>query len=135
VTVFYGILHTDTGELEYCIGGHNPPYRVTASGELSTIWEPGGVVVGLLPDSEYETGRLQLAPGDTVFLYTDGVTEAMSAEEKFFGDRRLKEILAGAGGLEPKDAVGRVLGAVREYTSGADQSDDITTMAVRWTGR
>jgi sigma-B regulation protein RsbU (phosphoserine phosphatase) len=135
VTVIYAILHTDTGELEYCIGGHNPPYRVSAAGELSTIWEPGGVVVGLLPESEYETGRLQLAPGDSVFLYTDGVTEAMSAREKFFGERRLKEILAGTGGLPPKETVARVLAEVGEYTSGATQSDDITAMAVRWTGR
>jgi sigma-B regulation protein RsbU (phosphoserine phosphatase) len=134
VTVFYGILHTDTGELEYCIGGHNPPYRVSPSGKLSTIWEPGGVVVGLLPDSEYETGHLQLAPGDSVFLYTDGVTEAMNTEQKFFGERRLKELMAGLGGLEPKDAVGRVLSAVREYAAAADQSDDITVMAIRWTG-
>jgi sigma-B regulation protein RsbU (phosphoserine phosphatase) len=135
VTVFYGILHTDTGELEFCIGGHNPPYRLSASGEISRIWEPGGVVVGLLPDSEYETGRLQLAPGDTIFLFTDGVTEAMNAEEKFFGERRLKETLAGAAGLPPKETVGRVLGAVGEYTEDATQSDDITTMAVRWMGR
>jgi sigma-B regulation protein RsbU (phosphoserine phosphatase) len=134
VTVFYGILHTDTGELEFCIGGHNPPYRVSSSGELSRIWEPGGVVVGLLPDSEYETGRVQLAPGDTVFLYTDGVTEALSAEEKFFGERRLKELLTAAGGVKPKEGVGRVLRAVAEFTSGAEQSDDITAMAVRWNG-
>src|SRR5699024_874867 len=134
VTVFYGILHTDTGELEFCIGGHNPPYRVSATGELSRVWEPGGVVVGLLPDSEYQTGRLQLAAGDSIFLYTDGVTEALNPEEKFFGERRLKELLAAAGGVEPKEAVGRVLRAVSEFTSGADQSDDITAMAVRWTG-
>lgn len=134
VTVFYGILHTDTGELEYCIGGHNPPYRIASSGKLSTIWEPGGVVVGLLPDSEYETGRVQLERGDSVFLFTDGVTEALNAEEKFFSERRLKEVLAATGGVEPKESVSRVLRAVAEFTAGADQSDDITAMAVRWTG-
>src|SRR3954453_22252536 len=128
VTVFYGILHIDTGELEFCIGGHNPPYRISSSGELSTVWDPGGVVVGLLPDSEYETGRIQLAPGDSIFLYTDGVTEAMSTGEKFFGERRLKEVLAGAAGAEPREAVARILAAVAEFTAGAVQSDDITAM-------
>jgi sigma-B regulation protein RsbU (phosphoserine phosphatase) len=132
VTAFYGVLHTGTGLLEFCIGGHNPPYRISASGDLERIWEPGGTVIGLLPDSDYETGRVQLAPGDAVFLYTDGVTEAMSTEGRFFGERRLKELL---GPGEPKEIVGRVLEAVAGYTAGAAQSDDITAMCVRWTGR
>jgi phosphoserine phosphatase RsbU/P len=132
VTVFYGILHTDTGDLEFCLGGHNPPYRVSAAGELRAIHEPGGVVVGLLPESEYETGRIQLMPGDSIFLFTDGVTEAMDREEHFYTERRLKELLRASGGLAPKEMARRVLGAVGEYTAGAEQSDDITVMAVRW---
>jgi sigma-B regulation protein RsbU (phosphoserine phosphatase) len=132
VTVFYGILHTDTGELEYCLGGHNPPYRISPAGELKAIQEPGGVVVGLLPDSEYETGRVQLVPGETVFLFTDGVTEALDPQEHFFTERRLREVLAGCGALTPRETVGRVLSAVAEFTAGAPQSDDITVMAVKW---
>ncbi len=132
VTVFYGVLHTDTGELEFCLGGHNPPYRLKAGIGLQPIWEPGGVVVGLLPESEYETGRIQLCHGDAVFLFTDGVTEALNGDERFFGERRLKEILGAAGDVEPKEIVGRVLGAVREYTAEAEQSDDITAMCVKW---
>ncbi len=135
VTVFYGVLHIETGELDFAIGGHNPPYRISADGKLERIWEPGGVVVGLLPESEYETGRLQLAPGESIFLYTDGVTEAMSAEERLFGERRLKQILAEAVGLSPKETIARVLRAVAEHTLGATQSDDITALCVRWSGR
>ncbi len=132
VTVFYGILHTDTGELQFCLGGHNPPYRVSAGGELQSIHDPGGVVVGLLPESSYETGRVQLAPGDSIFLFTDGVTEAMNQEERFFGERRLKDVLRECGGFPPKETVARVLAAVAEFTAGASQSDDITAMAVKW---
>lgn len=132
VTVFYGILHTDTGALEFCLGGHNPPYRVSPAGELHAIAEPGGVVVGLLPESTYETGRLQLAPGDSVFLFTDGVTEALDAGEHFFGERRLKQVLAECGGLGPQEIVQKVLGAVSEFTAAAPQSDDITAICVRW---
>lgn len=135
VTVFYGILHTDHGVVEYGLGGHNPPYRVSPSGDLAAIDEPGGVVVGLLPESTYETGRVQLAPGEAIFLFTDGVTEAMDPGQHFFTERRLKEILRGCGGLEPKETVARVLGALAEFTAGAPQSDDITTMAVKWNGR
>jgi len=132
VTVFYGILHTDTGELEYCLGGHNPPYRISRSGDLQAIHEPGGVVVGLLPDSEYESGRVQLEPGDSIFLFTDGVTEAMDSEEHFFTERRLKDLLRSSGGLEPKELAQRVLRAVNEFTAAAEQSDDITVMALQW---
>jgi sigma-B regulation protein RsbU (phosphoserine phosphatase) len=90
------------------------------------------VVVGLLPDSTYETGRIQLAPGDSVFLFTDGVTEAMDRGQHFFTDRRLKQVLAECGGLSPRETVRRVLGALADFTAGAPQSDDITAMAVRW---
>jgi phosphoserine phosphatase RsbU/P len=134
VTVFYAILHTGTGLVEYCLGGHNPPYRISTAGALTPIEEPGGVVVGLLPESTYETGSLQLAPGEAIFLFTDGVTEAMDPEQHFYTERRLKQVLAGCGGLEAKDTVRRVLGALGEFTAGAPQSDDITTMAVRWNG-
>jgi phosphoserine phosphatase RsbU/P len=134
VTVFYGILHTDSGLVEYCLGGHNPPYRIPPAGEITPIEEPGGVVVGLLPESTYETGRLQLVPGESIFLFTDGVTEAMNPEQRFYTERRLREVLAQCPGCEPKEAVGRVLHALGEFTAGADQSDDITAMAVRWKG-
>jgi sigma-B regulation protein RsbU (phosphoserine phosphatase) len=134
VTVFHGILHTDTGLLEYAIGGHNPPYYVTHAGELRAIDEPGGVVIGLLPEGWYDTGRLQLAPGDSVFLYTDGVTEAMNAGQHFFGERRLREALAANAALPPRDLVRAALAAVAGYTGGAPQSDDITAMSVKWLG-
>jgi sigma-B regulation protein RsbU (phosphoserine phosphatase) len=134
VTVFYGILHTDTGLVEYGLGGHNPPYRIGSTGELNAIDEPGGVVVGLLPESTYETGRLQLAPGESIFLFTDGVTEAMDPQQHFYTEKRLKEVLRGCGGLAPKETVSRVLAALGEFTAGAPQSDDITAMAVKWNG-
>lgn len=130
VTVFYGILHTGTGEVEYCIGGHNPPYRV--SDAITAIEEPGGMVIGLLPEAEYETGKLQLKPGDSIFLFTDGVTEAMNAEERFFGEKRLRQALSEHAQDAPKEAVEAVLSAVGEFTAGAAQSDDITVMALKW---
>ena len=133
VTVFYGILHTRTGELEYGLAGHNPPYRLSASGDLQAIEEPGGVVVGLLKDAAYETGRLQLDPGDSIFLFTDGVTEAMNPEQRFFGERRLREALAPMGSFAPLGVVQSVLAAVAEFTASAPQSDDITAICVRWT--
>ncbi len=135
VTVFYGILDVRTGQLEYAIGGHNPPYLVSPRGPLRAIDEPGGVVIGLLPEGHYETGRLHLAAGDSIFLFTDGVTEAMNQEERFFGERRLKEMLADNVGAPPRRMVRAMLSAVTDFAAGALQSDDITALAVQWTPR
>jgi phosphoserine phosphatase RsbU/P len=135
VTVFYGILHTGTGEVEYCIGGHNPPYRVSPTGELSAIETPAGIVVGLLPSTavEYETGRLRLDAGDTIFLYTDGVTEAMNSGGGFFGERALRKNLSANAALSSQEMLQGVLREVAAFTGDAVQSDDITAMAVKWT--
>ncbi len=137
VTVFYAILHTGTGDVEFCIGGHNPPYRVSSAGEIAAIAEPGGVVVGLLPPSEvrYESGHLRLHGEDAIFLFTDGVTEAMSSDGAFFGERALRRNLSAGAGLSAQEMARSVLGAVTEFTQSAVQSDDITVMAVKWTPR
>ncbi len=137
VTIFYAILDTRTGDVEFCIGGHNPPYRVSTTGEVSAIAEPGGVVVGLLPPSEvsYETGRFRLKAGESIFLFTDGVPEAMNAAGRFFGERALRRLLAECTGAAAKEMTQRVLEAVSEFAAGAVQSDDITAMSVRWTPR
>jgi sigma-B regulation protein RsbU (phosphoserine phosphatase) len=134
VTVFYGILHTGTGEVDYAIGGHNPPYVVRSSGEVAELAEPAGPLVGLLRDLAYETGRITLQPGDSIFLYTDGVTEAEDPEQKFFGERRLRELLHVTGSAGPEATVQAVLAEVERFAAGAPRSDDITTLALRYRG-
>jgi phosphoserine phosphatase RsbU/P len=134
VTVFYGIVDTVTGTLEYCLGGHNPPYLLRRRGETSVIADPAGIVVGLLPPSEleYQTGRLQLERGDSIFLFTDGVPEAMNSEGAFFGERSLRRVLSQCAGLSALQMTQAVLHEVAGFTQGALQSDDITAMAVQW---
>jgi sigma-B regulation protein RsbU (phosphoserine phosphatase) len=134
VTVFYGILHTGTGEVDYAIGGHNPPYVVRSSGEVAELAEPAGPLVGLLRDLAYETGRITLQPGDSIFLYTDGVTEAEDPEQKFFGERRLRELLHVTGSAGPEATVQAVLAEVERFAAGAPRSDDITTLALQYRG-
>jgi sigma-B regulation protein RsbU (phosphoserine phosphatase) len=134
VTAFYAILDIRTGHLDFAIGGHNPPYRVRAGMPPQSIEEPGGPVIGLLPGLEYQTGSIEIAPGESLVLYTDGVTEAQNGDQKFFGERRLRELLASASGASPRETVASLLTAVSEYTAGAAQSDDITVVVLKYAG-
>jgi sigma-B regulation protein RsbU (phosphoserine phosphatase) len=132
VTAFYAILNTRSGRLDYCLAGHNPPYRVLPSGQIEAIEEPGSLVIGLLPDAPYEGGTMWLDPGDTIFLFTDGVTEATSAGGQFFEESQLRNVLAQTGGMLPKTMVETVQSAVACHSKGTTPSDDVTAMAVNW---
>jgi sigma-B regulation protein RsbU (phosphoserine phosphatase) len=133
VTVFYGILHTRSGEMEYCCGGHNPPYLFSAAdGSVTAIEDIGGMVVGAFERAQYETGRMRLHPGDALLLYTDGVTEAEDGRENCFSEERLAAVLARAGTGPVERMIQEVVGEVRAFSGGAAQADDITVMALRY---
>ena len=130
VTIFYGILTPD-GELTYCNAGHNPPLLVGTSGvrRLTT----GGLIVGLFEEAEYEQEVVTMSPGDTLVIFSDGVSEATNSEGTDFGDERLlKCVQACNSDIEPHELVDRVLSRVREFTVGEPQSDDITVLVVRY---
>ncbi len=134
VTVFMGVLDLRDGRLSYCSGGHNPPYRVTPSGEVSPLEGPQGIVLGVFPGSDYGLASVTLGRGDSLVLYTDGVTEAMDGEGRMFGEERLTAFLAGRRGSPPDELCGGLLDEVGRFASGADQSDDITVLALRYGG-
>ena len=132
VTIFYGILSPD-GELTYCNAGHNPPLLVGANGvhRLKT----GGLIVGLFGEATYEQEVVTMSPGDTLITFSDGVSEAADAEGSDFGDERILEcVRACPGGIEPRELIEQVMAAVREFTVGEPQSDDITVLVVRYLG-
>jgi sigma-B regulation protein RsbU (phosphoserine phosphatase) len=133
VTVFYGILHTDTGEIEFSIGGHNPPYLMKPDGVKMVEGNPG-LVVGVLSEATYETGSVRLEPGETIVLYTDGVTEAMDNSEAVFSEEKLELLLGEMQGHPPEDIVRGIVGAVRKHAAGAPQSDDVTVLVLRYRG-
>jgi sigma-B regulation protein RsbU (phosphoserine phosphatase) len=134
VTVFYGVLDTRTGDLEYSNGGHNPPYVVRGEGDVHPLEGTGGIVLGAFDDIHYRAKRAALRPGDGVFLYTDGVTEAMDAEGNLFSDPRLQALLAQHGRASSETITRAVVDEVQRYSASVPQSDDITTMAVRYRG-
>jgi sigma-B regulation protein RsbU (phosphoserine phosphatase) len=135
VTLFYGILDTRSGELAYAIGGHNPPYIVAADGVVRQLPIGNcGTIVGLIEDANYETALCRIAPGESLVLYTDGVTEAMNRAEEFFGEDRLEQFLAARPGADAGRLVSELHAAVEEFAAGTPQSDDITVVALRYLG-
>ena len=134
VTVFYGIVDTRTGEMEYCSGGHNPPYLVSHDGRVKALNGAAGVPLGVIGDFVYHSARLKLSPNDSVFVYTDGVTEALAADGQEFGEKRLEELLPGLSALPPKAMVDTTVEAVQAFAQGVPQADDITCLALRYLG-
>ena len=134
VTLFYGILDPATGEFVYANAGHNPPFVVNRGGEVLALPMTGGMAVGVMPGLPYNEDATTMAPGDTMFLYTDGITEAMNVDEEEFTEARLEAVLADGHAL-PVDAVlTNVTSAVVDFVAGAEQSDDITCIVLRYDG-
>jgi sigma-B regulation protein RsbU (phosphoserine phosphatase) len=134
VTVFYGILNTANGELEYVNAGHNPPYIISPVG-LKTVEMTNGTVLGGIEGFNYHSLKLTLTPGDILYLYTDGVTEAFNRKEELYGDKRLEDLLKMNLGAGFKEIVKITLADVTAFASGRPQSDDITLMAIKFSGR
>jgi sigma-B regulation protein RsbU (phosphoserine phosphatase) len=134
VTVIAGVLDTSTGELVCAAGGHDPPALIPGrEGKPRFVEIDGGPVLGLLEGLDFPTNRLMLAPGDTVVLYTDGVPEALNEDEDFFTGERLLEVLSRLGPSEASRISDTVMSAVKDFAGKAQQSDDITVMALRYT--
>lgn len=134
VTVFCGILDTRTGEVVFANAGHNHPLVMRKSGEVSFIKTVNGLALGVMEEAPYRRETLRLEPGESLFLYTDGVTEAMNPADVLFGDDRLREELQTLAGGGPDSIATAIMEQVKEFASGAPQSDDITVMAVRYKG-
>ncbi|MDD2854719.1 MAG: SpoIIE family protein phosphatase [Desulfuromonadaceae bacterium] len=133
VTVFCAILDTRTGEVRFANAGHNPPLHIESHG-LKYLTMKAGFVLGPIPDSEYETERITMKPGDTLFLYTDGVTEAKNPQSELYGETRLHNALD----IGPRDLLSDMIHNIREdvtaHANGAPQSDDVTLLAIRYKG-
>jgi serine phosphatase RsbU (regulator of sigma subunit) len=132
VTVFYGVINTKTGSVEYSNAGHNLPYLMRVNGEIETVRGTGGMALGVMEGIAFETKRVTLRSGDALFLYTDGITEAMNQDAQLFGDQRLEALLREVNGLPPREILRRALLEVRAFTDGAPQSDDITALALHY---
>jgi sigma-B regulation protein RsbU (phosphoserine phosphatase) len=132
VTVFYGVLDTRSGAFEYSNGGHNSPYLISTDGKVQPLANIGGMLLGALKDMEYTSNVIMLKPGESLFFYTDGVTEAFNKDNEEFQDSRLEQILDNKNSLNTNDLVHHVFENVQAFANGVEQSDDITCLALKY---
>jgi sigma-B regulation protein RsbU (phosphoserine phosphatase) len=131
-TMFFGLLDPE-GALEFVRAGHPTPLLLR-QGEVSELYSTGSFPIGLVDDATFTSTRIQLEPGDTLLLYTDGVTEAEDRERNLFQDGRLKEAFGQQQSSSLKAVQDGILGSVEKFTDGANQSDDVTLLLVRYRG-
>ena len=132
ITLFYGVFDLRNGLFRYSNGGHNPPRLIRSDSRIEELPATQNLVLGVAPGHEYHNGEVRLAPGDTLFLYTDGITEAQNVNDEEFGEERLDAKLAGLGQLAAREIVTTVVAEVRAFAGDAPQSDDITCIAMRF---
>jgi sigma-B regulation protein RsbU (phosphoserine phosphatase) len=131
VTVWAGVLEISTGLLTFANAGHNPPFVRRSDGYFEMVETRPLLALAAMPAIRYEQHQMSLSPGDVIYLYTDGVTEASNEQDLLYGDDRLKAILDKSGGVHPEELLKLVLGDVRGFVGSTPQSDDITMLGVR----
>src|SRR6202047_88492 len=129
-TMFFGILDQD-GEMDYINAGHPSPFLIR-HGVAEEPFTEGSYPVGLVQDAEYVTARVKLEPGDTLILFSDGVTEAMDPGEELYGVPRLREVLTGQSECALDKLQKSILESVENFAKGAHQADDLTLLIVRY---
>ena len=134
VTMFIGVLDLPTGRLRYCNAGHDTPILMT-NGQPQWLDVKPNLPLGIVNDFAFVAQECQLPPGAILLLYTDGVTEAMDEKHLQFGKQRLLDCISQCVGDSSKQLLANVLQAIDKFVHGAEQSDDLTMLALRYTPR
>ena len=132
VTMFIGVLDLPTGRLRYCDAGHDAP-AIMENGQWSMVDVIAHLPLGVFDDVRYGVQELTLQPDSTIFLYTDGLTEAKNAEHKLFGLERIQAVLRDCTDKQPQEILKTVMASVEGFVKKAEQSDDLTMLAIRYT--
>jgi sigma-B regulation protein RsbU (phosphoserine phosphatase) len=132
VTFFIGVLDLPTGRLRYCDAGHDAPI-ILKDGKLSNVDALPHIPVGLFDDVKYGVQETQLEPDSTLFLYTDGLTEAKDIKHKLYGLERIQKTLAANSQLQPQQLLEAVTASVHAFVGEAQQSDDLTMLVIHYT--
>jgi serine phosphatase RsbU (regulator of sigma subunit) len=133
--MFAGIVDLDTGEVQFCNAGHDAPFVLRKGAAPESVVSVGGPPLCVVEDFTYPTETLRLHPGDLLCVTTDGVAEAMDGSGALLGVQRTRQILADiAAGASAKTVVDELYAAVGRFVAGAEASDDLTVLAIRWNG-
>ncbi len=130
VTLFVGVIDLATGMLHYCNAGHEHPLVVTGK-SVRTLNAKSSLPIGAMEETRYVEQETQLVPGDMVMLFTDGLTEAMNSENALFGRERVARVIRGE---SPQQLLDNMSQSVADFVRGAEQSDDLTMLAIRYKG-
>ena len=133
VTAFVGVLDIETGELKFVSAGHNPPFVRHVDGTVEMVKVKRALVLAAMEGAKYREDSIRLRPGDRLFLYTDGVTEATAMSGELLGDARLESALKGGSG-DAEACCNQVIAAVDAFAGEAPQADDITVLAFDYKG-
>jgi sigma-B regulation protein RsbU (phosphoserine phosphatase) len=131
VTLWYGLLESATRKLTYVNAGHNPPILFRAADRSLTELPATGIAMGVLNDAGYTQESVEMAPGDILVMYTDGITEAENEKLEMFGTERLQQVILASSDKTANALCTEILGAMKAFTAGYPQSDDITLMVIR----
>jgi len=134
LTLFLGILNIKNGKLKYCNAAHTTAYVLKADGKLDRLADSHGLPLGLYREKDYEEGVYQLEEGDSIIVYTDGVTELQDENNMQYGTYRLEENLKSLSGLKPKEMVRRLEKSLKQFIGDTDQIDDITILILKYYG-
>ncbi|MFA6597418.1 MAG: SpoIIE family protein phosphatase [Ignavibacteriaceae bacterium] len=132
VTIFIGRINLCTGEIDFVNAGHNLPFVVSSNGTVKKIEKTGDIAVGIIENYQYRLAKIMLAEDDTLFLYTDGITEAQNLSDELYSEKRLELFLSSQGLSSAKEIVVNSISAVKYFSDAAPQSDDITSFALKW---
>ncbi|MCX5785527.1 MAG: SpoIIE family protein phosphatase [Elusimicrobia bacterium] len=133
-TVFCAVLDTETGEMEFANAGHNPPLLCAGPGRFEFLTMESGMVLGVAESFPYNSGKIRLSEGDTMFLYTDGVTEAMNPENALFSEKKLQAVLNTLKNESAENILRRIRVEIAAFAAGTPQSDDITMIVLKYRG-
>lgn len=134
VTMFVGVLDLPTGNLKFCNAGHNPPCIIAPNGDVTFMPLKQNLPIGIFVDFEYENQEMHINEGDTIFLYTDGLTEAENGAKELYGDERMLDVLKGEQLTDSVTLLKKVYDSVEEHVQEAPQSDDLTMLVVKYNG-
>jgi len=133
VTVFYGILNTRSGEFTYSNAGHHLPYLIKHNGPLTVLQPTNGMALGVMEEAVFTSRTMSVHSQDSLFLYTDGVTEAINSHGELYAESRLEQVLTRTKRQSSVEIIQATIDDVRSYAENTPQADDITILALRYT--